>query len=135
MPQKLGPVVLLSCIAAVFVTGCTALPRATSEQVAAAQVGEPPKDAEDQIKKAMYTVLIDPTSPLYEFEPPHKDYSNRTGVIIYGWRVDFRANSKNRMGGYTGWNDYSAFFADGRLSHISRTAKGTDVHVFIYPPQ
>jgi hypothetical protein len=63
-------------------------------QVAAAEVGDPPQDRESQIKQAMYRMLVDPTTPIYEFEAPRKDYSNRTGTIVYGWRVDFRMNSK-----------------------------------------
>ena len=63
--------------------------------------------------------LIDPTSPLYEFDAPRKGYTKASGTFgtseRFGWRVCGTVNSKNRFGGYTGRAPFFALFRGGRL--------------------
>jgi hypothetical protein len=72
---------------------------------------------------------------LWKFDAaPYKDYTNRTGVIRFGWRVEFRLNSKNRLGGYTGWSDYSAYFDGGKLDAIAEVNGDYRKYVYLRAP-
>lgn len=118
---------LYSILAAVLITGCIAVkPAATFDELAVADVGTAPDDYEKQIKEFWAPRLIDPTAPLYTFQPAKRGYSDRFGNNrAFGWNVDFQLNSKNRMGGYTGNKSYTSFFKDGRLLIVYEIVYGS----------
>jgi len=93
---------LLSLIFALVLSGCaTQIP---PEVIANADYGPPPpKNYQALVKSAFSHILIDPTSPIYEFNSPRKGYiTHGTGDFYAGWLVCGEVNSKNRMGGYNG---------------------------------
>src|SRR5258705_10930263 len=102
MRIPLLPVLLISTI---MIGGCATLPSATPAQVAAADVGDPPKDYQSQVKRVMAGLLssefeaylpYEGTPPLYEFQPPYKDYTNYKGQVVFGWRVDYKVVSRSQ---------------------------------------
>lgn len=79
----------------------------SSELLAVADYGSPPTEMHQQVIRAKFDkMLIDPTSPLYEFEAPRKGYTRASPVFgtrqAFGWQVCGTINSKNRFGGYSG---------------------------------
>lgn len=82
--------------------------------------GAYPENYQDLIKGYMETVLIDPESARYRFNPPRKAYVNQGlaygGKVQWtGFGVPFFVNSKNRFGGYTGGKDFVALIRDGTV--------------------
>lgn len=70
-------------------------------------------------KAAMYAQLVDPTSPLYEWgEISRTVRDSYDGKFQYCWKLSFRVNAKNRIGGYAGWEPHGAYFANGQLLWI-----------------
>lgn len=109
--------IIFSLLAALSMGACKTAPeRPTDTQIESAVTDAMPADYEAQIRDYWKHRLIDPTSPLFTLDAPKKGYSTRLGdQVVYGWNVDYRLNSKNRYGGYTGDKWYSAFFKHGRL--------------------
>lgn len=91
------------------------------EKIASADYGPPPPAHYQQLVKDKFAmVLIDPTTPLYNFpSPPKKGYvkeSRRFGTEeAFGWVVCGTVNSKNRMGGYTGASPFFVLFKNGQI--------------------
>lgn len=92
----------------ITITGFTACATPISaEKAANADYGPAPtKGYQEAIKSYFARNLIDPTSPLYEFEKPKQGYFKNSPLFetkeSFGWLVCGRLNSKNRFGGYTG---------------------------------
>lgn len=79
----------------------------SQERIMSADYGPPPPDNyETLIKERFSKILIDPTSPIYEFDKPRKGYTKQSPMFhtqeSFGWRVCGTVNSKNRFGGYVG---------------------------------
>lgn len=101
-----------------FITAC-ATP-VSPERVASADYGPPPPaNYEEIIKERFSRILIDPTSPLYEIEKPHRGYTLKSPSYgtseRFGWVVCGTVNSKNRMGGYSGRLPFFTLFQGGQL--------------------
>lgn len=99
---------------AAVVVGC-ASPSIPLEVIANADYGPPPSDGHQQIIRQRFDrILIDPTSPLYEFDAPRKGYTKPSSMfgtsLTFGWRVCGTINSKNRFGGYTGRSPFFVLF-------------------------
>ncbi len=96
----------------VFLSSCVSGP--SKEELLKADFGMKPENYEEKIKNAMITSLIDPTSPIYKINPiVKKSVFNgilRGGGYTHGWLSCGSVNSKNRFGGYAGWQRFSAFF-------------------------
>lgn len=87
----------------------------SQERIASADYGSaPPDNYEAIIKERISKILIDPTSPLYEFDKPRKGFTRRSPTFHtqenFGWRVCGTVNSKNRFGGYVGRVPFFALF-------------------------
>lgn len=80
----------------------------------------PPRNYREIIKTEFAKILIDPTSPIYEFEgEPSKGYTRNEQIFnapdAFGWKVCGKINSKNRMGGYTGAAPFFVLFRDRQI--------------------
>lgn len=105
-----------------LIAGCATAPMAP-EKLAAADYGPPPPSNYEEIIKARFSsTLIDPTSPLYEIGQPRKGYTQRDSAFgtgeSFGWVVCGTVNSKNRMGGYTGWAPFFTLFRGDHLAEF-----------------
>lgn len=98
---------LLCSTALVLMLGACAAP-ISQERIATADYGLPPSENYQEVVKASFAqILIDPTSPIYEFAgPPEKGYVRQSPMLNlpegFGWKVCGMVNSRNRMGGYSG---------------------------------
>lgn len=71
------------------------------------------------VKRNLDSTLIDPTSPLFEWGELKQDVCTAANSpLVFCWTLHFRLNSKNRMGGYVGWQDCKAYFANGVLLDV-----------------
>lgn len=111
--------ILLALAAMSLVSGCAYGP--TQEQVSAANYGTEPDQsyAEQSAKDFFQTLLKDPDSAHYVFNPVYKGWllSDRLdGSKLYaGYVLDVRVNSKNSYGGYAGWSAYRFIFSNGSI--------------------
>jgi len=113
--------VLLAAIvisSSVLMVGCAPKPP-SQVAISSADYGTLPNDYQQQIKNHMASVLKDPESARYTFEPPFKGYSQdgslspTSGGVRYGQIVGVQVNAKNSYGGYTGNQLYVFMFSDG----------------------
>lgn len=80
--------------------------------------GEYPKNYQDLINKWLAEVLADPASANVEWMGPPKPaevIDKRKRKKFVGYQVDFRVNSRNRFGAYTGMQKKSVVIRDGRI--------------------
>lgn len=89
-------------------------------KIANADYGQhPPANYQEIIKQRISSMLIDPTSPIYEFSEPRKSYTKKSPVFktneSFGWGVCGTVNSKNRYGGYVGKVPFFALMRDDRI--------------------
>lgn len=86
-----------------------------------------PKNYQERLKKDLYLKLTDPNSAIYEWESYKPYKTNKSSKeVTYCYLV----NSKNRYGGYVGWNVYMATFKDGKLdmnTNLSELKAGTSL--------
>jgi hypothetical protein len=87
----------------------------SQERITSADYGSAPSDNyEAIIKERVSKILIDPTSPIYEFNKPRKGYTRQSPTFhtqeSFGWMVCGTVNSKNRFGGYVGRVPFFALF-------------------------
>lgn len=102
-----------------LLAGCYLPP--SQEEWNAADFGPPPgDDYQDQIKKRMESVLLDPFTAQYKFEnpPQHAWYRKPDDSFGFGWGIFFQVNAKNSFGGYAGWKLWLATFDHGVLTAI-----------------
>lgn len=102
---------LLLCL---LVAGCaSAAPNAA--ELAAMQAAPKPSSeqaAEQAVQAYFQTKLIDPTAPLYRFPlPPTLAAVGFARARQAGWMMCGEVNSKNRMGGYTGFDQFFVYFS------------------------
>jgi len=76
-----------------------------------ADYGTYPSDYEELAKERITDKLIDPESARFRFGEPVKAYVNNGliyggNVVFTGYVVPVMVNAKNRMGGYTGFDEW-----------------------------
>ena len=61
--------------------------------------------------------LIDPASAVTEFitEPKPTELPGKNGERLFGYLVEFRVNSRNQFGGYTGMQKHGALILNGEV--------------------
>lgn len=116
MKKLLTAIVLMA--SAMLVTGCAPKPP-SQVAISTANYGSLPTDYQQQITNHMSSVLKDPDSAKYKFEPTYKGYSqdgsmsSTKGGISYGYVAPVKVNAKNSYGGYTGDQLYVFIFSGG----------------------
>lgn len=106
---------LVSLMLLLFTGGCNHIPP-SAEELANANFGSVPGDYQNRIKSEMELSLFDSESARYKFGLPFKARTCMGGCWQFGHGVFFSVNSKNRYGGYVGYEGYSAFFKpDGTM--------------------
>jgi hypothetical protein len=79
--------------------------------------GEYPKEYMTIVKDWLGDQLLDPASASIEFmsEPKPADLPTKDGQHMYGYLVEFKVNSRNRFGGYTGPQKHGALIRNGEV--------------------
>ena len=114
--MKKSPTIILALVLLALV-GCASAPSVTREQIAAADVGPTPGEAEHaKITAALELLLKDPRSAEFKWGTPHKDALGTAGRVDFGWEVPVLINAKNSMGGYTGFQPWAFFLINGRVA-------------------
>jgi len=120
-------------ITAVFLSGCAPKPPSQTA-ISSANYGKLPEDYQQQIKNHMNSLLKDPESARYTFEPPFKAYSqdgslsSTGGGVVYGYVAGVQVNAKNSYGGYTGNQLYVFMFSNGVMYDITMNFQYGRVH-------
>ncbi len=116
------PSCILISVVAIFFLGCDATPRATAEEIAAADIGPRISEAQSEllIRSWFNQSLKDPSSAQYQFSPIRKSYyvEKSHGTPIFAWGRPASVNAKNSFGGYVGARMYMFFFRDGNLVRV-----------------
>jgi hypothetical protein len=103
-----------------LVGGCTTTQPSVTE-IAQAGPGPTPEAAQAAVKAAFAKSLIDPASVMYQFDrTPIYATAGALDDKHTGWMMCGLINSKNRMGGYTGNENFWALFssADGKTFNV-----------------
>ena len=76
-----------------------------------------PKDYMTIVKDWLGDQLIDPASAIVEFTsvPKPTDLPTRDGQHLFGYLVEFKVNSRNRFGAYTGYQKHGALIRNGEV--------------------
>jgi hypothetical protein len=79
--------------------------------------GEYPKNYQEIITKWLDTILVDAPSAQIEWVelPKPGDLPDPKGKRLYGYLVQFKVNSRNRFGTYTGMQKHKALIRDGNV--------------------
>lgn len=126
-------VTIIFAFAVLSTIGCAPKPPSTTA-IASANYGVLPDDYQQQIKKYMSSILKDPESARYTFEPPFKAYSqdgslsSTAGGVVYGYAAGVQVNAKNSYGGYTGNQLYVFMFSNGVMYDTTMNFKYGRVH-------
>ncbi len=103
-------------LAALVSQGCAAdpSPQPTADP---AVYGQYPTEYLTIVKDWLSDQLIDPSSAVIEFtsQPKPADLPSGDGKRVYGYLVEFRVNSRNRFGGYTGFQKHGALIRNGQV--------------------
>lgn len=111
-------VAVIVAASALALAGCAPKPPSQVE-ISTAQYGSLPNDYQQLIKNHMNSILKDPESARYTFEPPFKAYSqdgslsSTNGGVMYGYVAGVQVNAKNSYGGYTGNQLFVFMFSNG----------------------
>jgi hypothetical protein len=109
--------VIAVLILLVFVCPLLTVAETTEIELAAdpAVYGENPKNYQEIVTKWLETKLADaPSAQIQWLQPPRPaDLPGPGGKRLYGYLVEFRVNSRNRFGAYTGWQKHGALIRDG----------------------
>lgn len=93
--------------------GCMTVP--TQEQVASADIGPKPENAQQVVKDYFARTLYDPYSAVYTFNyGPERASHTGLGTTI-GWFVCGTLNAKNRLGGYVGAKPFRVVIVKGAV--------------------
>lgn len=104
------PLVILAFV------GCAAVNKPTPEQIASANYGKYPDDYKEIVQRYVSRILIDPDSAKFsEWRGPSQGYWYDYGSTFFGYRICVEVNAKNRMGGYTGRQQYYFLIKDGLI--------------------
>ena len=80
--------------------------------------GPYPKDYQEIIRNWLQTALVDPVSAQIEWVSGPKPGSmpeKKNGKALFGYLVEFRLNSRNRFGAYTGMQKKTVLIHDGQI--------------------
>ena len=105
-------------LALLFASGCLSFAQASPEPAPeVAKYGEYPKEYMTIVKDWLGDQLVDPASAIIEFtsQPTPTDLPTKDGQHIYGYLVEFKVNSRNRFGGYTGYQKHGALIRNGEV--------------------
>ncbi len=95
---------------------CLVVLSAFAQNVAPALCGPFPKNYKEIIWTWMQGALVDADSAKIEWEGDPKPVDlGKDGQHLYGWLVEFRVNSRNRFGQYTGKQSHGALIRDDRV--------------------
>jgi hypothetical protein len=98
---------LLTCLFAVSVFAQTVDP---------ALCGPYPKNYKEIVWNWLQGMLVDADSAKIEWQGDPKPADlGKSGEHIYGWLVEFRVNSRNRFGQYTGKQSHGALIRDNQV--------------------
>jgi hypothetical protein len=64
--------------------------------------------------------LVDPASAQLEFGEPVAGEVKQKTAKASGYRVEFRVNSRNKFGTYTGWQKYQVLIRNGEIIWADR---------------
>ena len=105
-------------IVALLLAGCSlALGQQPTPVPDVAKYGEYPKEYMTIVKDWLGDQLVDPASATVEFTslPKPTDLPTRDGQHLYGYLVEFKVNSRNRFGAYTGYQKHGALIRNGEV--------------------
>ena len=94
------------------------LPTVPPEAAAHNEVyGQYPLGYKDIVTQWLHTRLIDPTSALVDFitEPKIAELKGKDGERLFGYLVEYRVNSRNQFGAYTGMQKKGALIRNGEV--------------------
>ena len=79
--------------------------------------GDYPKNYQEIVTNWLATKLADPASAQIEWVSPPKpaDLKGKDGKRVFGYMVEFKVNSRNRFGAYTGMQKHGALIRDGNV--------------------
>lgn len=79
--------------------------------------GEYPKNYQEIITNWLATKLVDAPSAQIQWVSPPKpaDLPDKNGKKFFGYLVEFKVNSRNRFGAYTGMQKHGALIRDGKV--------------------
>ena len=80
--------------------------------------GPPPTNYQEIITNWLQTVLVDPASAQIEWisgPKPGTMPEKKHGNPLFGYLVEFRLNSRNRFGAYTGMQRKTVLIHDGQV--------------------
>lgn len=117
-PRNRAATAALIVIGATLLSGCATAP--TTQELASADYGEPPRNYEVVIHQYFDSTLKDPASVQYkEITVPQRDWIRDAPVegfkMHFGWMVRATINAKNSYGGYTGFQTYIFLFRGEQL--------------------
>jgi len=89
---------------------------AFAQNVDPALCGPFPKNYKEIVWNWMQGVLLDADSAKIEWQEETKPADlGKSGEHLYGWLVEFRVNSRNRFGQYTGKQSHGALIRDDHV--------------------
>ncbi|MEP6809801.1 MAG: hypothetical protein ABI992_06125 [Chthoniobacterales bacterium] len=109
-----------------FLVGAPALGQTVNQTSAeTAKFGVYPIAYRELISRWLDEQLIDPASAQIEFieEPKTVEVKARNGETFAGYVVDFKVNSRNKFGMYTGKQARRVYIRDGQIISGGRTPK------------
>jgi hypothetical protein len=108
--KTLAVLICLSCLMVAVQS------RAETEAVDASRYGPYPTNYKEIVTKWLQTKLLDPASAQIEWEgdPKPADLGTK-GQHLYGYLVNFKVNSRNRFGSYTGKQAHGALIRNGEV--------------------
>ncbi len=103
-----------------FLASGLALAETTEIDVIAdpAVYGDYPKNYQEIITNWLATVLVDAPSAQIEWVSPPKPSAlpdKKSGKQLFGYLIEFKVNSRNRFGAFTGMQKHGALIRDGNV--------------------
>jgi hypothetical protein len=99
-----------------FIITCLFVVSALAQNVDSSLCGPYPKNYKEIVWNWLQGMLLDADSAKIEWQgDPKPGDLGRNGEHIYGWLVEFRVNSRNRFGQYTGKQSHGALIRDNQV--------------------
>lgn len=116
-------------IIALSVAACASAPPDASETLSMQSAVKPssPEAAQAAVKRYFDKRLIDSESARYDFDRPV--IQGAVGAMrgrMVGWMMCGQINSKNRMGGYTGFDQFFVYFSPTERDAVQSGIIGDD---------
>jgi hypothetical protein len=107
---------LVKAICLLFVCALLNAAAAETPPIDPALCGPFPRNYKEIVWNWLQGVLLDADSAKIDWqgEPKPADLG-KNGEHFYGWLVEFRVNSRNRFGSYTGKQSHAAFIRDNQV--------------------